>query len=207
MSFVEREWLMRVSADAIHSWKNAFMILLDGPDCLVGPGFRWKRNLLSMVITWMVGGPFITYYMSMPYQGAIPAESSLVKVSGKIIFSTGHSGPKSISVARMATATAGLLEFQDPEQLGSIREWEKRGGSGIVYVEGFRLRDGAGLFWPIYMMDESGSVILSRDRQLEILKGARNPFGPTFLWMILLSIPLWMVCLRNVYDIKIRMGV
>ncbi|KVN25508.1 hypothetical protein WJ63_15345 [Burkholderia pyrrocinia] len=100
-----------------------------------------------------------------------------------------------------------IVDFQDPAGLESVRAWERRTGVDSVYVEGFYLRDGDGLFWPTYITTLDGTPLATRLDQSRKLSVAREPFGQVLLMMYLYSLPMWIVSLINICKIKSKIEV
>ncbi|MDR6450279.1 hypothetical protein J2794_006420 [Paraburkholderia terricola] len=186
-------------------WIAAFWRVLCGPPTSVGDGFKWKQAVLSLAITWTISSPFFTFYLALPYQGDTPPKAPLMKFNGKLKFE--HQGVKSTLIARIAIERGASLTIQDPAGLLKVREWERKSNLEDVYVEGFLLRDGAGLLWPTYVATQGGEVLLSKSEQLEKLKVARNPFGKVLLFMYVISVPMWLVSFNNIRKVKTLIGV
>ncbi len=186
-------------------WVTAFWRVLCGPPSSVGHGFKWKQAILSLAITWTISSPFFTFYLALPYQGNMPPKIPLIKYNGKLIFE--NQGVKSSLRARIVVDGGADLTIQDPAGLIKVRDWERESRSEEVYVEGFLLRDGAGLFWPTYVATRNGDVLLSRIDQLEKLRAARNPFGKILLFMYIISAPMWLISINNIRKVKNLIGV
>lgn len=186
-------------------WSVAFWLVLRGPASSVGVGFKWKQSILSLAIGWVIYSPFHTFYHSLPYRGDIPPDVPLVKSAGNIIFGF-EPDLKSTPFARFVVDTGKGLKLQDPSGLEIIREWENQNPSRKIYVEGFLLRNGAGLFWLTYVAGADGKILLSREGQLRQLKMVRDPFNSVLLWMYVLSLPMWIISINNVRKVKNLIG-
>jgi hypothetical protein len=114
-------------------------------------------------------------------------------------------GLKSTPFASFVLDSGKGLKLQDPSGLELIREWESQNPSRKIYVEGFLLGNGAGLFWLTYVAGADGKILLSREGQLRQLKMARDPFNSVLLWMYITSVPMWLISIGNVRKVKNRM--
>lgn len=200
-----RNLILKFQRENCKKWKIAFWLVLHGPASSVGTGFKWKQSLLSLSIGWMIYSPLLTFYHSLPYRGAIPPEAPLVKSTGRIIFGF-EPGLKSTPLARFVVDTGKRLKLQDPSGLETISEWQNQNPSSEIYVEGFLLRDGSGLFWMTYVAGADGKVLLNRTEQVRELKLARDPFNSVLLWMYITSVPMWLISINNVRKVKNLIG-
>lgn len=188
-------------------WREAFWAVLSGVPVGAIRIEKWKRMVLSLAIVWTVFSPLITYYMSLPYQGNIPSNSSMIKQAGRLEYRTEQRGVKQLLQLVLIGDGGRIIEFQDPTGLEDIRSWERKTGIDQVYVEGFYLRDGEGLFWPTYIATLNGKPLATREEQLRKLSVARDPFGKVLLVMYFYSLPMWIISLINIYKIKSKIGV
>ncbi|MBR8182512.1 hypothetical protein [Burkholderia ambifaria] len=188
--------------DGISKWKVAFFLVLSGRSYGAVPVAKWKQLLLSLSLVWVISSPVFTYYLSIPYQGSIPEEGAVLKMTGKLIYGFKREGGNNSLQAVLVRDGSGPVEFQDPMGMESVRSWERKTGSDSVYVEGFFLRDGDGLFWPTFISSQDGIPLLSRKEQLHKLSVARAPFGRLLLLMYGLAVPMWIVSIINVRKFK-----
>lgn len=191
----------------MNGWRAAFAAVLTGVPIGAVRVEKWKRVLLSLAIVWTLFSPVITYYLSLPYQGRVPPENSMLKKTGRLEYRTEQRGMKQVLQLVLIQDDGKITDFQDPVGLESVRAWERRTGVDRVYVEGFYLRDGDGLFWPAYITTLDGKPLVTRADQSKKLKAAREPFGQVLLMMYLYSLPMWIISLINICKMKSRIGV
>lgn len=175
---------------------KALLIILYGPDELVGPGYKWKRCVLSLAILSLVVFPLSFFNFSSPYQGKIPAPSQVMHAKGRFHFGEEHHGIKTAYFAEFAADDGHTYRLKDVVGLDDIRQLVSSNANQQFDVSGFVLQDGRGAFWPLEVKAGDGAVLLDAAQQREMLDKARDPFG-ALTWAWVLTIPLWVVSFSN----------
>lgn len=189
-------------------WLEAFYIVLAGPASRVGAGYRWKNGLLILALVFTVSTPFFSFTNSRAYQGAMPPDTPLIKAFGNVVFRDETRGVKSVSVAEFMVNAGKTLTLEgDYAGLPEIRDWQAKRPGETIYVEGFELLDGRGLFWISYAAARDGTVLMQRDHQAKAIKNLRNPFNASAFWMlVIVTGPMWVACFINVSKVRITLG-
>lgn len=181
---------------------KAFLILLRGPAEIIGPEYKWKQSILSGAIIFTIISPFLAFVHSMPYQGVIPPDASVLKERGVFVFGSDQHGLKKYPFIDFKAENGRAYRLQDYIGYDSIFEFNKANpGNQEVYAEGFFLRDGVGRFWPTQVTTIDGKVLLGKDSQRVALMSARDPLG-TIFYMYLIAGFFWILSAFNVIKIK-----
>jgi len=149
--------------------------------------------------------PFLTFFWSRPYQGHIPSDEHLLAIRGSLLYESETQGPNHPLIARIVDENGKSFILQDAMGLEQIREWERQTGAISIYAEGFLLCDGAGLFWPTYIITSDGKAIATRAEQKEKLEKSRA-YIKQALFAYLLMMPFWMISLKHIHNVKKHIG-
>jgi hypothetical protein len=180
---------------------RAFLVMMWGPFETIGPGYKWKQSVLSGAIIITLISPWLMIQHSSPYQGNLPPRVPLIRDDGRFIFGNEHHGFKSTPFIDFKTNGGQIYRLQDRVGYDSILNWNNRNTDSHLYVEGFLLRNGQGLFWPTQVTTVDGRVLLDRDQQNTSLMRSRNPFGRNLFYMYVFAGFLWIFSIRNVVQI------
>lgn len=187
--------------DKSKQWRKAFWLLLCAPANVVG---KWKQLMLLGAVIGTVFCPIYTFYVSLPYQGALPPQASLVKGFGRVIFKSELQGAKRVGIADFEQEGGPSIRLPDNHvSLPGIKEWTEKHPLESIYVEGFRLRDGRGLFWMSYAATQDGQVLVDRDKRRVTLSRGREQFGTVLWWMYgYVVAPLWLSSFNNIRIVR-----
>lgn len=182
-------------------WRRAFGIVLWGDPPEVS---KWKSLFLTGAVVVTIGIPFVTFYQAMPYQGQIPPETSYAKNFGKVIFENEKRGFKNYIVADFIRNDGRKFRLLGNSiNLSEIKEWVDRNPDKDIYVEGFSLRNGSGLFWIAFASTKNGYVLVSREKRSRSLAIRREQFGPVMWWLYAcFAAPLWLLSLNNIRKVR-----
>ena len=172
-------------------WRGAFFLALWGPPSIIN---KWKQSIVMASGIWTVAAPFLFWPGSLEYRGATPPAVPLIKTTGKVVFESERRGLKYASITNLVTRDGQSIRLQgDFTSLSEIKEWTDIHPTETIYVEGFRLRDGKGLFWISYATTLDGRVLAGREKQQRSLKIRSEVFGPALLWFYTyLVAPTWL---------------
>jgi len=182
-------------------WQKAFWILLWEPTNVVG---KWKQLILLGAVIGTFFCPFYTFYASLPYQGSVPPTVPLIKGFGRVVFGNELHGVKNVAVADFLEDESRPIRLQgNHTNLSKIKAFADAHPLESVYVEGFTLRDGSGLFWISYAATRNGEVLASQEQRRISLDKRRNWLGPPLWWMYLsLVAPLWLISFINIRKVR-----
>lgn len=127
---------------------------------------------------------------------------------GHVIFKTEKHGLKHVAVADLLLEDGRTLRLQDTfASLPEIDDYERLHPLDPIYVEGFYLKDGAGLFWISYAATRNGETLITREERARMLIVSRQTFGKVLLWMYLYVIsPFWIISYFNIRKVRISLG-
>jgi hypothetical protein len=183
------------------SFFKAFLTLLCGPIEKIGPGYRWKQSILSGAIIVALIFPWLMVQLSSPYQGDLPPRVPLISAKGRFIFGDERHGLKLIPFIEFKTNDSRIYRLQNQIGYDSILNFNNRHANPQVYIEGFLLKNGQGLFWPTQVMTIDGKILLDKDQQNTSLMRSRNPFGANLFLMSIFAGFLWILSTRNIIQI------
>lgn len=155
-----------------------------------------------------LSAPFMTYRSSLPYQGMVPSADQFVKTYGKVKFEFVQVGLKSVAVATFIANDGRTYDLQDmPAMLPEIQKLENSEGvTPEIYIEGFRLLNGAGRFWITFASTRDWRILLDQEQRRKQLMSDRDPFGEVLKWLLYLYSPLWLFSFFIVRKVRTSLG-
>jgi hypothetical protein len=184
---------------------RAFSILLVGSKVEIGEGYRWKSGLLRLVISIAAIFPVVNMINAAPYKGNLPPLAPLVTGNGHIEFRQEN---KNSHYAIFLDKDGRSYVFQDYSSLREIKEFVLEHPDEFLRVEGFILKNGEGLFWPISISTADGQVLLASEKTSRDLMINRSVWGKILLLQQISLVPFWIISFFNVAKIarKLKKG-
>jgi len=163
---------------------------------------------LTLTIVGTISLPYLNFAQALPYFGASPPQVPLIGVFGKLIFGDKLSGLKRVSVANFISTGGQSFRLQDDKvTLRDIKAWTDEHPTESIYVEGFRLRDGAGRFWITFAETREGRTLIDREERQIRLDKRREWLGPALWWTYACVVaPLWLLSFNNIRKIRKTLG-
>jgi hypothetical protein len=186
---------------------KAFSILRNGPDFLIGEGYRWKSRVFNLALGSLLIFPILNFWCAQWYGGDLPPAVPLVQGVGPLSDAVlnPYRRPREYMVNFLAPD--GKIYQMNRLAIDSNKEVIRKLNTGEnFYVEGFVLQNGNGNFWPTLVAATDGRILLSREAQMEVLIEERSVFGWGLMLEYSLTIPLWVISLVNAVKIKNRLS-
>lgn len=145
--------------------------------------------------------PFFNMRFAAPYQGDLPPLVPLIVGDGKIAFLIQNHGVRKVNYAEFINDDGRQYVFQDYPSLLGVEKFVNEHPQQKLHVEGFILKNGLGLFWPILITTTDGRTLLSPENLSNQLRNRRDVWGELLLIQQISLLPLWIVSLFNAVKI------
>jgi hypothetical protein len=180
---------------------RAFAILISGSPEKIGEGYRWRNGLLVLTIFMSASFPFFNMRSAAPYQGDLPPLVPLIVGNGQVKFLQKAQGARKLDYAEFANENGRRYVFQDYSSLLRVEEFVTAHPEQTLHVEGFILKNGEGLFWPISISTSDGKILLAREEASKYLANRRDIWGGLLFIQQMSLAPLWIISFFNALKI------
>src|SRR6185437_6073675 len=127
----------------------------------IGEGYRWKSGLLVLTIFMAASFPFFNMRSAAPYKGDLPPLVPLIVGNGQVRFAEKAQSVRKLDYAEFVNENGKRYVFQDYSVLLGVERFVTAHPDRALHVEGFILKNGEGLFWPISISTSDGKVLLA----------------------------------------------
>lgn len=135
------------------------------------------------------------------YSGAYPPIAPIIKATGtlKAVFMPGKGGGWSAVFTKNNGEKIKMMPLSVPPPLVDLA---KRNEFTEIYMEGFLLRDGKGMYWPTLVATTDGRVLIDNDTLIKSLNRHNRPLFNLVIFLTFLAGPF--LLLSIVQATKIR---
>ena len=179
------------------TWYRAFIVLLSG----LGSKekiTRLKGLCLIFALAGFLSTPFFVASQKATYSGHRPPEAPLIKSYGVLKVSAAIPRRRDL----VFETNQGAAYVMGGYGTSSLYDSVQTAGARPVYMEGFLLRDGKGLFWPTLIASEQGETLVSREILNEALIRSESVYRITARVLYSIDLFFLLVTLVNLYFVK-----